>query len=180
MNTKPALLAGVALALALGMAVVPAVAQTSREQAEKELARKMPTGSVPACSLISRADIKKATGREPYVDPEPAGQGGWICNVGIGELKVYTGPKSWEMWESSLKGFKKDKEPQLAAPGLGERATFLYPKPDSQHQGNVGILVVKSSNHTLALSLDAPDGKSAESTRPAPESLMKLILARLP
>jgi hypothetical protein len=41
-------------------------------------------------------------------------------------------------------------------------------------------LVVKSSNHTLVLSLDAPDGKPAESMRPALESLMKTILARLP
>jgi hypothetical protein len=44
----------------------------------------------------------------------------------------------------------------------------------------VAFLVAKSGNHTLALSLDAPTGKPAESMRPALESLMKTILARLP
>ena len=114
------------------------------------------------------------------IDPEPAGQGGWICNVGSGELKLYSGPKSWEAWESTLKGFKKDKEPRTPAPSFGERAYFLFPKPDNKHQGNAAFLVATSGNHTLALSLDAPSGQSAESMRPALESLMKTILGRLP
>ena len=180
MNTEFVLLARVALLLALFVALVPAAVQTPREQAEKELARKVPAGSVQACSLITRADVKQATGRDPRVDPQPAGQGGWICNVGSGELKVYSGSQSWEAWESTLKGFKKDQEPQTPAPGFGERAYFLYPKPDNEYQGNVAFLVAKSGNYTLALSLDAPKGKPAESMRPALESLMKLILARLP
>jgi hypothetical protein len=169
-----------ALPLTMCLALMPAAAQSPREQAEKELARKAPAGSVQACSLITRDDVKKATGRDPFVEPESAGQGGWICNVGSGELKVYSGPKSWEVWESTLKGFKKDREPQTPAPGFGERAYFFYPKPDNEYQGNVAFLVAKSGNHTLALSLDAPDGKPAESMRPALESLMKTILARLP
>ena len=180
MDTELKSFARAALPLALCMALVPAAAQTPRDQAEKELARKVPAGSVQACSLITRADVKQATGRDPYVDPEPAGQGGWICNVGIGELKVYSGPKSWEAWESTLKAFKKDQAPQTPAPGFGERAYFVYPKPDNEYQGNVAFLVAKSGNQTLALSLDAPKGKPAESMRPALESLMKTILARLP
>lgn len=180
MNPKLMSFARAALSFVLSFALLPAMAQTPRQQAEKDLARKAPAGSVQACSLITRADVKKATGRDPYVDPEPAGQGGWICNVGIGELKVYSGPKSWETWESTLKGFKKDKEPQTPAPGFGERAYFLYPKPDNEYQGNVAFLVAKSGNYTLALSVDAPKGKPAEAMRPALESLMKSILARLP
>lgn len=168
-----------ALPLVLCAVLVPATAQTPRQQAEKELARNVPAGSVQACSLVTRADVKKATGSDPLVEPESAGQGGWICNVGSGELKVYSGPKSWEAWESTLKSFKKDKEPQTPAPGFGERAYFVYPKPDNQSQGAVAFLVAKSGNHTLALSLDAPAGKPAESMRPALESLMKSILARL-
>ena len=180
MTTKLKSFACAAVPLVLCLALLPAAAQTPSEQAEKELARKVPAGSVEACSLITRADVKKATGEDPFVDPEPAGQGGWICNVGTGELKVYSGPKSWEAWESTLKGFKKDKEAQTPASGFGERAYFLYPKPDNAYQGNVAFLVAKSGNHTLALSLDAPQGKPAESMRPALETLMKTILARLP
>ena len=167
-----------ALMFSLGVSL-PATAQLPRAQAEKELARPVPAGSVQACSLITRADVTKATGRDPYVDPEPAGQGGWICNVGVGELKVYSGPKAWEAWESTLRNFKKDKEPQVPVSGFGERAYFLYAKAQNKHQSNVGFLVAKSGNHTLALSLDAAEGKPAESTRPALEALMRTVLDRL-
>lgn len=180
MNTIVKSFTRAALLLTMCVTILPAAAQSPREQAKKELARKAPASSVQACSLITRAEVKKATGRDPYVDPEPAGQGGWICNIGIGELKVYSGPKSWEAWESTLKGFKKDKEPQTPAPGFGERAYFFYPKPDNEYQDNVAFLVAKSGNYTVALSLDAPEGKPAESMRPALEELMKKILARLP
>lgn len=167
------------LAFLLCFSLVAAVAQTPQKQAEKELARKGPSGNVQACSLITRADVKNATGQDPYVDPEPAGNDGWICNIGIGELKVYSGPKSWEALESTLKGFKKDKEPRTPAPRFGERAYFLQLKPDNAYQSDAALLVATSGNHTLALSLDAPNGKPAESMRPALESLMKTILARL-
>ena len=46
-------------------------------------------------------------------------------------------------------------------------------------QGNAAMLVVKAGNHTVVLSLDAPEGKKAESMRPAVETLMKSILGRL-
>jgi hypothetical protein len=174
------LFACAAVPLALYLALVPAAAQTPRELAEKELARKVPGGSVQACSLITRADVKKVTGNDPLVDPEPAGQGGWICNFGTGELKVYSGPKSWEAWESTLKGFRQNKETQTPAPGFGVHAYFFYPKPDNKYQGHVAFLVAKSGNYTLALSLDAPEDQPAESMRPALEVLMKTILARLP
>jgi len=170
----------VVLLLTMCLAIVPAVAQKQHEQAKHELARKVSADSVQACSLITRAEVKKATGRDPFVDPEPAGQGGWICNVGIGELKVYSGPKSWEAWEATMKSFKKDKGPNTPAPGFGDRAYFFYPKPENQYQGNVAFLVANSGNYTIALSLDAPEGQAAGSMRPALEELMKKILARLP
>ena len=85
-------LARAALPLVLVLALTHATAQAPRAQAEKELARKVPAGGVQACALLTRADVMKATGRDPLVDPEPSGQGGWICNVGSGELKVYSVP----------------------------------------------------------------------------------------
>jgi len=167
-----------ALLLALCMAPAGVDAETQRQQAEKELQREAPNAGLEACSLITRADVKAATGRDPFVDPESVGQGGWMCNVGSGELKVYSGPKASETWESTLKSFKMDKEPRTPAPGFGGQSYFLYPKPAHKSQDNVAVLV--ANNHMLVLSLDAPDGKPAESMRPALESLMKTILTRLP
>ena len=170
----------VRISLVLAVCSGLAVAQTPRKQAEKELAREVPAGSVQACSLIARADVLKATGRNPYVEPEPAGQAGWICNFGVGELKVYSGTKSWDAWQSTLKGFKKDKEPRTPAPGFGEGAYFLYLKPDNAYQSETAFLVARTGMHTLALSLDVPEGKPADSVRPALETLMTIAIARLP
>ena len=180
MNTRIAPFALTAMLLALWMIPAGVEADTSRQQAEKELGRTAPNAGLEACSLITRADVKHATGRDPFVDPESAGQGGWMCNVGIGELKVYAGAKSWETWESTLKTFKMDKEPRTPVRGFGDQAYVFYPKPANEYQGNVAVLVTKSRNYTLVLSLDAPNGKPADSMRPALESLIKTILARLP
>ena len=143
-----------------------------------ELPNAVAASVVQACSLITRDDVRKATGVDPLVDPEPAA-GGAICNVGSGELKLYTGPDSWQAWETARKAFKQDKVPTTPVTGFGERAYFFYPTPLNAYQGNVAFLVVKSGDHTLALSLDAAEGEPAESMRPALESLMKVILARL-
>lgn len=165
--------------LTLGLALQASWGQTPREQAEKELARKVPAGSIQACTLITRADVHKATGRDPYADPEPAGQGGWICNVGIAELKVYSGPRSHEAWEATMRGFKVDKLTRRPASGFGEGAYFIFYDVNNRNVDNVGILVAKSGQHTLALSVDAPAGKPAETARPALEALMKTVLSRL-
>ncbi len=75
---------------------------------------------VQACSLINRDDVRQATGADPFVDPESAA-GGTICNVGTGELKLYTGPDSWQAWETTRKAFKQDKVPTTPVTGFGER-----------------------------------------------------------
>jgi len=167
------------VAIASSLASLPADAQTRSEQAAKELARKVPAGSVPACSLITRADVKAATGREPFGEPEAAGQGGWICSVGSAELKLYSGANSWDAWESTLRSFKKDKEPRVPAAGFGERAYFLFLKPDNASRDAAGVLVARSGDRTVVLSVDAAPGQPAEATRPALESLMKAVLGRL-
>jgi hypothetical protein len=183
MSTTKSLLHGavsLALLLSLMLSLADAAAQTPRQQAEKELARKMPGATVQACALVTRAEVGKAAGREVYAEPEPFGNGGWVCNIGIGEVKLYSGPTSWDQWESTLKGFKKENEPKTTIQGLGERAYILYPKPDNKDQGNIALLVAKSGNHTIALSFDAPRDKPAESMRPGMESLMKSMLSKLP
>ena len=57
MNTHLKSFTRVALLLAMCLPLVPAAAQAPREQAKKELERKVPAGSVQACSLITRAEV---------------------------------------------------------------------------------------------------------------------------
>jgi hypothetical protein len=153
-------------------------AQNAAETARRELERPMP-GAVKACTLITRADVMKATGRDPYVDPEAAGAGGWICNLGQAELKVYSGANSAAAFESTLRNFKLDRIPRAPAPGFGDGAYYMFHKPERRSLSPVGWLVARKGTHTLALSLDAAEGQPAESTRPALEALMRSVLARL-
>lgn len=169
-----------ATALALAAppaALAQATPKQSRGQAEQALGdmNRQAGGAVTACSLVTSADVQRATGRKPYGEPEAAGK--WVCDIDVGELKLYN---SWDGWEQTLKAFKKDKEPRPPAPAFGARAHFLFPKPDNQHQGTVAFLAAQAGAHTVALSLDAPKGQSAESMKPALEALMKAALARLP
>lgn len=178
MNVSRTFVAGV-LGLGLGVAAMTAAAQSSRAEAGmKELNRKAPVGT-QACSLVTRADVTQATGQDPYQDPEPYGQGGWICNVGTAELKVYAGPKSTQAWESTLKSFKADKEPRMPAPAFGPGAYFILVHGEKRGAPNVAVLVAKKGEQLLVLSVDARSGKPAESAKPAVEALMKKVLSRL-
>jgi len=111
MNTKLTSFAHASISIALGLALIPATAQTPRAQSEKELSRKAPVDGVQACSLITRADVSKATGRDPYVDPEPAGQGGLQEGQGTADANLRR---------------------------RGARL-FPLPKPDNEYQGNVAF-----------------------------------------
>ena len=131
-----------------------------------------------ACTLLTRPDVQKVTGRDPMVDAESSA-GGTICHYGIAQLIVRTGPKSWESIEDTLKSFKHDKEPRQAVSGFGDRAFLMFPKPANKYQDDVALLVTQVGPHTLALTVDAPDGKRPQDMRPAVESLMRTALSRL-
>jgi hypothetical protein len=131
-----------------------------------------------ACSLLTRADVEKATGRNAMVDAESSA-GGTICHYGTAQLIVRTGPKSWESLEDTLKAFKHDKEPRQAVSGFGDRAYMMFPTPANKYQDDVALLVTQVGAHTLALTVDAPDGKRPQDMRPAVESLMRTALSRL-
>lgn len=169
-----------ALACTLGAAAQtgtpPQAARQQAEQAVKDMNRQQ-AGKITACALVTRADVQKATGRDPQRDPEAFGE--WICNFGAGELKLY---RSWEGWEQTLKAFKKDKEPRTSAPAFGGRAHYLLVKPDNKYQNSVAFLAAHSGAYVVALSLDMPPGqdKGLDAMRPALDALMKASLARIP
>jgi hypothetical protein len=140
-------------------------------------------GGPPACSLLTRADVKKATGRDPLEDGEQMPiAGGTTCKVGDSGIIVMTGPDSWQRFENYLKAFKAEKDPRKSASGFGDRAYWLYPTPRNSYQREfpTAMLVVQRGQHTLALSQEAERGKPADSTQPVLTTLMKTVLGKLP
>ena len=168
----------VSFVLASGGTFAQATMQQGRAAGEQALRdmNKQQSAGVSACSLITRADVKKATGSDPMADPDSSGSN-WVCNVGTAELKLY---RSWDGWEQLLRTYKKDKEPRVPAPAFGDRAHFLVWKTEPRRTDPVLYLAAQSGGHVLVLSLDVPDGKSPEAMKPVLEVLMRTALARLP
>ena len=140
-------------------------------------------GGPSACSLLTRADVHKATGKDPYDNPtETPLAGGTACMIGDAQLMLFSGPDSWQRYENFLKGFKADKDPRKPVSGIGDRAYILFPAPRNSYQREnpSAVLVVQRGPHTLALSQQADRGKPAESTQPVLTSLMKVAIAKLP
>ena len=148
MNTEPSV-SHEALALWLCSALLPAAAQNAAAQAEKELARSVPAVSVQACSLITRAGVRTLPAAI-RLSTRAAGRAGG-CALGTGNL--CSGPKSWETWETTLKGFNKTRTAD-ASPRL-RRASVLLLKPDNEYQGSIAFWLRSRAIHTPALSLDA-------------------------
>jgi hypothetical protein len=152
--------------------VAPQNAQRG-EQAMKDMDKQAPGGIAP-CALVSRAEVEKVTGRKLFTEPEPYGS--WICSFGEGELKVY---RSMDGWEQTMRTFKADKTPRTPAPAFGAGAHFIVMKQESLGYP-VAILAANAGRHTLVLSLDGQEGKSAEPLKPMLETLMRSAIARLP
>ncbi len=169
------------LALAQGMTHAETVKKATQMLDEGK--KQKGDGGPPACSLLTRADVQKALGRDPLDNPtEMPIAGGTTCQIGDAGLIVMSGPDSWQRYENYLKAFKADKDPRTTVSGLGERAYIVYPTPRNsyQKQNPPAILVAQRGPHTLAVSKMADSGKPAESNQPALTSLMKVVLAKLP
>jgi hypothetical protein len=140
-------------------------------------------GGPPACSLLTRADVKKARGREPLMPPEELPfAGGTVCESDGIQLMVFNGPDSWKRFEQLLVSFKQDKQPRKSLSGFGDRAFTLVSNPTNSYQRDnpSAFLVAQRGQVTLALSAEAGTGKPVETTEPVLTSLMKTLLAKLP
>lgn len=131
-----------------------------------------------ACSLLSRAEVEMATGQKSYTEPEPV-RGGSGCGYDNAQLLIYTGSDSESQWEATVRAFGHDKAPRTAIAGLGDKAYSLYPMPRDKYEDTSAFVVVKRGNYTIAMSVAAPPGKTAQSVQPQALELAKLVLSRL-
>jgi hypothetical protein len=188
-QTSRAILALTAAVALCGAAHAQSGGMTHKETVKKanqmiDESKKMKgDGGPPACSLITRADVTKARGRDPYVDGEQMPfAGGSLCELGGVQLMVFNGPDSMKRFEQLLVSFKQDKQPRKNVNGFGDRAFTLVSNPTNSYQREnpSAFLVAQRGPVTLALSAEAGTGKPVETTEPVLSSLMKTVLARLP
>ena len=142
---------------------------------------------INACTWFTQADIERITGQKSLVTgtgdfTSLAGGAGSACTWGeLGaQIVIFSGAKSDELFENYLKNFKKDKEARRALSGVGERAYIMFPKPRDQYEDRVAVVVVKKGEHTLGVSVSAPDGKTQESVEPSVIAFTKVVLTKVP
>jgi hypothetical protein len=131
-----------------------------------------------ACSLLSRAEVDKVTGRKSYVDATPF-NGGAGCSFENGQVMIFRGNDAEAQWEMTVKGFGQEKAPRTPIAGLGEKAYAFYPPAKNKYQDTGAFVVVKKGNAIIAVSVNSPEGQSPQSVHPQALELAKLVFSRL-
>ena len=154
------------------------------ESRQQEAARVVKQYEAPsaACTLLTKDEVAKLTGRPAYTEPSGTQlvNGGSACDYSSGNLTLFSGPKSDESYDKLVKNFKKDNGARQAVPGIGDSAYLWFPKARDQYEGNYAVLVVHQGAHTLALALDAQGNDLPSSLQPKLMAMAKTALPRLP
>ena len=137
--------------------------------------------AIPACSLLSKTDVAGVTQRTQFTDPDltPLAGGGSACTFDNAQLVLFSGANSDDLWNAYLKNFGHQNDTRHPVSGIGDGAYFFYPKPRDQYEGVNAVVVVHVGQHTLAVSVEAEQGNSADSVQPQALALAKMVWAKL-
>lgn len=124
-----------------------------------------------ACSLLTRAEVKKVLPWAPQLDQfpneeEPIGTTGSSCAYPTVFIQVL--PFSQRMIESA-----KQRDKLESVSGVGDEAYF------HSNKNGYAELYVKTGKYLLTLQGDVPTGKTSESIKPAVVALAKLLVEKL-
>lgn len=136
-----------------------------------------------ACALVTKADFERITARTTYSEPEQmslAGGAGSLCEFESGQLWLYPGDKSGELWKSVVKGFGNQDDPRTPVDGLGDRAYSFSPTPRNAYQDTGIFIVVTQGDTTFTVSVLTVADEPVESVRPLAMELARFVLAKLP
>ena len=128
-------------------------------------------GAIKACSLLTRAEVKKVLPWAPQLDQfpneeEPIGTTGSSC--GYPTVFIQVMPFSQRMIDSAK---KRDKLESIS--GVGDEAYF------HNNKDRYAELYVKTGKYIVTLQGDVPTGKTSESIKPAVVALGKLLVERV-
>lgn len=140
------------------------------------------TGAVEACSLLTKAEVEKATGRRFRGGPESLEfAGASVCAYGDGEAQIilYSGAGSGERLDALIRNFGNGNEQRHPVPGVGDGAYIIYPTPQNQYQDKAAAVVARAGRHALGITLAAEGSQPAEAARPGVVELAKAAAAKL-
>lgn len=135
------------------------------------------------CSLATSEEFQRAHGIIPQIGVLPDSgvttqvTWGWHCDYSDGAIDLFMTKSPSAELERVLTLTNAPKQ-RTQVPGLGHPAFFTGVYPDDKYRRR-GLLAINLGSRILALSMDAEEGQTIESTRPKLEGLAKLILPRV-
>jgi hypothetical protein len=144
-------------------------------------------GSTPvfasdACSYVANEDVERVTGRKLLFQltsmPLPDGAG-TLCDSNIVRVIVLSGENSEQVWEKMIKDAGREAEEPSSVSSLGDHAYVLHLAPRNEREYPTALVVATSGTNTVAISVRAKEGQSAESAQPAAVELAKIVISKL-
>lgn len=141
-------------------------------------AQSAPAPRMNVCSLLTNAEIQKATGIMIHEDPYEMAT---ACEYDSGTvlIRVYSGAKRQENVTRTLEAYNKQNVKKTAVGGLGRGAYVMFPPPRDKYEDALAVVVTPAGSHMLMITLAAPDGRTAESMQPALVALTKTVMGRV-
>jgi hypothetical protein len=134
-------------------------------------------GPAKAC-LLTSAEFAKFSGGNPHSDPQAFSEG-TICTYDGAMIYFYAGKNSRAQWEATMKASGMGTVKQEPVTGVGDSAYAFFVSPQSAGQVGVAFVVFGHGEDTVAVSINPPKGKSAESVREQVIAAAKLAAAKL-
>jgi hypothetical protein len=167
------------LIIVLTLVAAPLSAQTRQGQVNAELGSLKDAG-VKACSLLTNAEIREVTGRkDPWeLNDAPYDQNSLCDFSGVVTIRLYAGETGLASIDALLKNYQIVDE-RMPISGFGDGAFLMYPTPRDQHADTAAMLVGRAGQRVFMITLNAPNGATAESVRPQLLELAKTVMDRL-
>ncbi|MDQ6916566.1 MAG: hypothetical protein M3023_01950 [Pseudomonadota bacterium] len=84
-----------------------------------------------------------------------------------------------QQWNDFLKAFKHENEKKTPVSGVGDSAYTMFPKPRDEYETAVGLLVIKSADRVLGVSLERDKSQPPEAIQPKLVTFGGAVLAKL-
>jgi hypothetical protein len=141
-------------------------------------AQGVPAPRMKVCSLLTNAEIQKATGIATSEDPYELAS---ACEYESGTVlvRVYSGAKQQENVTRTLETYNVQNTKKTPVAGLGRGAYVMFPAPRNDYEDALAVVVTPAGSHMLMITLAAPEGRTAQSMQPALVSLTKTVMGRV-
>ena len=134
-------------------------------------------GPAKAC-LLTSAELAQFSGGNPHSEPQAFSEG-TVCTYDGAMIYLYAGKDSRAQWEATMKTYGVGDVKKEPVTGVGDSAYAFFVSPQAAGQVGVAFVVFGRGEYTVAVSINPPQGKNAESVREQVIAAAKLAAAKL-